>query len=303
MPGIEPRLHDVARQAITVRDSSGTTVTAIRLGGPPIGSLGVSGRVLDDAVLQSITNLAAIALERARGREATARAEAARQSGDLRATVLDALAHEFKTPLTSLKLAASDLQASGALAEHQRELVSIIDEDVTRLDGLVGDVVRMLRIDAGDFVLRRDRHRLADLISPVLASFGHRLEGHQVVAAVPEGVTLVVDAELVGLALRQLLDNALKYSPPSSTITITAESNGHVRLAVANTGSHIPARELDKVFDRFYRGSAARHVPGTGIGLSIVRTIAEAHGGSLSASSSADTGAAFVLTLPKEGEP
>ena len=115
-------------------------------------------------MLQSIANLAAIGLERARGQEIKARAEAARQSGELRATVLDALAHEFMTPLTSMEAAASDLLASVSASGHDHELAAIIDEELDRLQALVTDAVRMLRIDAGDFVVHRDRHRLADVV-------------------------------------------------------------------------------------------------------------------------------------------
>ena len=102
-----------------MRDPSGVMLTNIRLGGEPIGTLAILGRDVQDTVLQSIANLAAIALEQARGKEAAARAEAARESGELRATVLDALAHEFKTPLTSVKAASSDLLRTAP--EHTRE--------------------------------------------------------------------------------------------------------------------------------------------------------------------------------------
>jgi two-component system sensor histidine kinase KdpD len=112
IPGIEATLREVARRGTTVRDPSGLTVIAIQLGGVSIGSVATTGTGLSDTVQHSIANLVAIGLERARGEEVTARAEAARQSSELRATVLDALAHEFKTPLTSMKGAAGDLLTS-----------------------------------------------------------------------------------------------------------------------------------------------------------------------------------------------
>src|SRR5207253_6618414 len=126
-------------------------ITAIQLGGTPIGSLATTDVGLSDTVRQSIANLVAIALERSRAVEATTRAEAARESSELRATVLDALAHEFKTPLTAMRAASSDLLAStsGDLVAD-RELIAIIDEGLDRLGALVSDAVQMLRIDAGD---------------------------------------------------------------------------------------------------------------------------------------------------------
>ena len=295
---IEGKLRDVARQAVSLRDES-VVVTAIRLGGAPIGSLAVLDPGLSDTVLQSIVNLAAIGLERARGQEVTSRAEAARQSGELRATVLDALAHEFKTPLTSMKAATSDLLSSISGARNH-ELLEIVDEEVDRLQALVSDAVRMLRIDAGDFLVHLNRHNVGEVVGWTLRQFEPRLDGHPIVKRVPEGLSVDVDRELLGLALRQLLDNAVKYSPPTSLIEITATANGTVDIAVRNAGAPIPAREQSHIFERFYRGTHARHVPGTGMGLAIVQQIAQAHGGMLSVSSSPELGTEFTVSLPRE---
>jgi two-component system sensor histidine kinase KdpD len=299
LPGIEDRLRDVVRQAVSHHDRSGIVVTAIRLGGAPIGSLAIMGTGLSDTVLQSIANLSAIGLERARGQEATARAEAARESGELRATVLDALAHEFKTPLTSMKAAASDLLPSASINARDRELVVIIDEELDRLQALVTDAVQMLRIDSGDFVVHRDRHRLADVVRSTLRKLESRLDGHPVVNQVPEELSVDADRELLGLALRQLLDNAVKYSTPTSTIEIAATGNGAVEIAVRNSGSAIPEREQVRIFERFYRGAQAGHIAGTGMGLAIVRQIAQAHGGALNVSSVPVVGTKFTLSLPR----
>ncbi len=274
---------------------------AIQLGGAPIGSLAVMDTGLSDTVLHSIANLAAIGLERARSREATARAEAAQESSELRATVLDALAHEFKTPLTSMKAAASDLRTSASITERDRELVSIIDEDLDRFQGLVTDAVQMLRIDAGDFVLHIERYRLADVVAATLRKFERRLDGHLVRIQVPEDLAVDADRELLELALRQVLDNALKYSSPSSSIEILARGDGDAQIVVSNTGSTIPEREQPRVVERFYRGAHARHIPGTGMGLAIVQQIARAHGGALTISSSAEAGTAVTVSIPRRG--
>jgi two-component system sensor histidine kinase KdpD len=302
LPGIERTLRDVARQGITARDPSGTVVTAIRLGGEPTGSLALSAEGLSDTVLQSIANLAAIGLERARGQAAAARAEAARQSGELRAAVLDALAHEFKTPLTSMAAAASGLEESAALGDRERELAAIVAEETDRLQGLVTDAVRMLRIDAGDFVVRRERHRLADLVKTALGQVARQLDGHQLVADVPEGLFVEADRELLLLAFRQLLDNAAKYSPPASTITVRATANGTVDVVFQNSGPPIPERDHPRIFERFYRGAQARRIPGTGMGLAIVDQIVRAHGGRVAASSAPDQETAFTISLPPQGE-
>src|SRR5262249_29771694 len=211
LPDIETTLQDVFRHATSVRDSSGTVVTAIRLGGAPIGSLALKGGDLSDTVLQSIVNLVAIALERARGQEAAARAEVARRSAELRAIVLDAVAHDFKTPLTSMKAAVSDLATSRAVPEPEHELATILDEELDRFQTLITDAVQMLRIDAGDFVVHVGRHPLAALVQATLHRFENQLDGRSLVTRVPAQLTVDADRELLALALRQLLDNALKY--------------------------------------------------------------------------------------------
>jgi two-component system sensor histidine kinase KdpD len=128
-----------------------------------------------------------------------------------------------------------------------------------------------------------------------------RLDGHEVLNRVPQALTVDADRELLGLALRQLLDNALKYSSPTSTIDIHAQGNGAVQIAVHNSNSAIPEQDQARIFERFYRGAQARHIPGTGIGLAIVQQIAAAHGGTLTVSSSSDAGTTFALSLPRGG--
>jgi two-component system sensor histidine kinase KdpD len=299
-PAIDDKLRDVARRAVSLRDPSGLIVSAIQLGGVPIGSVAIVDVGLSDTVLQSIVNLAAIGLERARADEATARAEAARQSSELRATVMDALAHEFKTPLTSMKAASSDLLASASASSRDRELLRIIDEDLDQMGELVTDAVQMLRIDAGDFTVNPGRHQVVALVAAAVKKFERRLDDHDLQERIPEDLTVDADRDLVGLALRQLLDNALKYSAESSTIEISAAGNGAVEISVRNSGSTIPEREQARIFERFYRGAGAGHIPGTGMGLAIVQQIARAHGGMLTVSSSLEAGTRFTLSLPRE---
>jgi two-component system sensor histidine kinase KdpD len=299
--GLDATLREVARRGASFRDPEGVVIVAIQLGGAPIGSLAVGGAGLSDTVLQSIANLAAIGLERARVVEATTRAEAARESSELRATVLDALAHEFKTPLTAMKAASSDLLETQPPGARSRELAAIIDEELDRLGSLVTDAVQMLRIDAGHFSVHPARQALAPLITGALKRFERHLDGHEVIERVSPDLIVDADRDLISLALRQLVDNAIKYSPPTSKIEVLARGNGAVEISVRNSGAAIPDRERTRIFERFYRGEQARQVPGTGMGLTIVQEIARAHGGTLRVTSAPDTGTTFTLSFPRAG--
>ena len=211
------------------------------------------------------------------------------------------VSHEFKTPLTSMKAASSDLLASTSASARDHELVAVIDEELARFQALVTDAVQMLRIDAGDFVVHPGRHRLSDVVAAVVRGAERRLDGHQLISRVPDDLNVDADRDLLGLALRQLLDNALKYSPSTSTIELAATRNGSVDISVRNSDSLIPEREQRRIFERFYRGGLAGHVSGTGMGLAIVQQIARAHGGTLSVSSETDAGTTFTLSLPVGG--
>jgi two-component system sensor histidine kinase KdpD len=294
---LNDRLRDVARRGSALREH-GIDIIAIQLGGAPIGALAVNRHGITDTVLQSMANLTAIGLERARAVDATARAEAARESSELRATVLDAVAHEFKTPLTAIKAASSDLLNSSGIGGRTKELASIVDEEADRLGALVTDAVQMLRIDAGDFTPAPERHDLSSVVAAALKRFDQRLEGHRVVNRVPAALRVVIDRDLVSLALRQLLDNALKYSPENSEIEITAMAGDRLEIAVRNSGSTIPEREQARLFERYFRGGNAHQIPGTGMGLAIVGRIARAHGGHVNVESSPEAGTTFTLTFP-----
>lgn len=304
MADVHVHLGDVTRQAVPHRGVDGSLVIPITLGGAPTGALAILAPDFDEALLQSIANLAAIGLERARSQEAAARGEAARQSGELRAAVLDALAHEFKTPLTSALAAASDLAASASLSAQHQELVSILDEALERLRSLVTDAVRTLRVDAGEFVVRRERHGVAEVVAAAVARVTARLDGRPVVTRVPPALTVEASRDLVELALVHLVDNAAKYSPPGSVIHIDAVDRSDldaITIAVTNTGTPLGEAEQHRVFERFYRGTGAKNIPGTGLGLAIVRRIAEAHGGTITVESSQAAGTTFTLSLPRGG--
>jgi len=302
-PDPDGKLRQAATEGTMFREGTARiVVTSVRLGAQPIGSLGIHGVELSDSALQGLTNLVAIGLERLRAQNATAKAEAARQSDELKSTLLDALAHEFKTPLTSIKAASTALLSNSAFKqEQQRELVSIVDQEADRLSLLVTEAIQMARIEAGRVILHRDNHAVADLVKSVLKKLGPAVDERNIEMLMAGGLPPVwVDGELIEVALRQLIDNALKYSPPGSPVTVAADaSDGRVIVSVADHGPGIPESEQTRIFEKFYRAEASRHqIPGAGLGLVIAREIIHAHSGEIWVESKQGEGAIFRFSLP-----
>ncbi len=303
LPAVDEELREAAlRGTLFQNEAARTVVTAVRLGGEPIGSLAVRGSSLSDSALQAISNLVAIGLEKVRGQEAASRAEAARQSEELKSTLLDAIAHEFKTPLTSIKAAASALLSAPApKPDEQRELVTVVDEEADRLGRLVTEAIQMARIEAGEVQLDKKLRSVAGLVARALQQMKPMTNGREITVEAAEDLPLVkVDAGLIELAIRQLLDNAVKYSPPGSPLSVMARrSESTLIIAVRDRGPGIPERNLARIFEKFYRGPGAdRKAIGTGMGLAITRDILRAHDGDVSVKSSPGQGSEFTLTLP-----
>ena len=280
MPDIEAKLHDAAVRSTLSRDeNSGLVVTPIRLGGQPIGSLAMRGVSLSDPALQSLLNLVAIGLERALSQEAVNRAEVARRSEELKSTLLDAIAHEFKTPLTSIKAVTTDLLSAPPeeLKQHQRELIGIADEGADRLSKLVTEAIQLARIEGGQFRLNQKVYFPSSLISAAVR----------------------VDAELIQMVIAHLIDNALKYSPPVSAISVRARTGENkVIISVIDQGAGIMEPEQSRIFEKFYRGSKDQNLKGTGMGLAIAREIIRAHGEEIWVTSKAGEGSEFCFSLP-----
>ncbi len=306
LPGIEAKLKQVSVQGNNFVEPP-LFAAAILLGGRPIGSLALKGSSLSDGALQALLNLVAIALERVRTEETANRAEAARQSEQFKSTLLDAIAHEFKTPLTSIKAASTSLLAdSPGLTPESRELASIIDEETDRMNQLVTEAVRMSQIDAGKLRLERESLDIAQVLDRVLEHFAPHAAGRTMrVTTAPNLPRISADPDLLALALRQLVDNALKYSPPASPVSMMADLEGdRMVIRVHDRGPGIPDRERERIFDKFYRRDGAKgRVSGTGMGLYIAREILRAHGGDIWIEGEADEGSEFCAGLPLPKHP
>jgi two-component system sensor histidine kinase KdpD len=306
-PDPKDQLRQAASQGTLFRDDAAKiVVTSIRLGGQPIGSVGIRGATFSDSVLQGLANLLAIGLERARTQEATSKAEAARQSDELKSTLLDALAHEFKTPLTSIKAASTAMLSNNVLKpEQQHELISVVDEEADRLSVLVTEAIQMARIEAGRVHLEREDYPVRDLIESALDKLRPMVRERSIDLKLPSDLPPVwVDRELIEIALRQLIDNALKYSPQDSPVSVAAElSDGRVIVSVVDRGPGIPEEEQSRIFEKFYRAEASRHqIPGAGLGLVIAREIIQVHAGEIWVESQPGQGSIFRFSLPASSE-
>ncbi len=310
-PSDLPSVGEKLREAATLGtlfsgDRAGVTVTPIHLGGQPIASLAIRGRLFSDSALQAVSNLVAIGLEKVRGQEAANQAEAARRSEELKSTLLDAIAHEFKTPLTSIKAAASALLLTTEnRTEQQSELATIVNEEVDRMAWLVTEAIQMARIEAGEIQLNRTSSSLAELLSKALERLRLMTEDRTLDDQIDPNVpTVDADTELLGLAIRQVIDNALKYSPPTSVIHIrlSARENA-IDLSIRDEGPGIPDVDQPHVFDKFYRGSNTRSaLAGTGMGLAVARQILRSHGGDVELATSSEKGSEFIISVPVASE-
>jgi two-component system, OmpR family, sensor histidine kinase KdpD len=300
-PGLDEQLRITALTGAQL-ESDTSIITAIRLGSEPIGSLGMTGVKLADSALQGVANLVAIGMEKARAQEAATRAEAAREGDELRSVLLDAIAHEFKTPLTTIKASTTAL-LSGHVdgAEQQRGYLTLVDEETDRLNALVSDAIQMARLETGRVQLQLERIDLGEATRRVLDHMRPLCEDHPVEISFPGALPKVpADPALVELTLRQLIGNAAKYSTPHTPIDISgAVENGRIVVSVRDRGPGIAEADLPHIFDRFYRGRHTKnHVPGAGLGLFIAREIVRAHSGEIWAESTLGTGSVFHFSLP-----
>ena len=300
--GIDAKLKEAALHPACGPDSeSDALIVGISSGGRALGSLALAGVSLSENALQALLQLVAIALEGARAQAAATRAEAARQSEEFKSTLLDAITHEFKTPLTAIQIASTTIQNDVPdLSPAVRELVSLIDEESSRLNLMVTDAVRMAQMDASHIHLEKRPVAVDEFVGRVVAEFQPRLDGREVHLHIAERLPqITADPDLASMALRQVIDNGLKYSAAATPLEVAADaSDGQVTIRVRDQGPGIPQPERERIFERFYRRKMGSGVPGSGMGLHIAREIARAHGGNLWVEAVAGAGSEFCLTLP-----
>jgi len=278
------------------------TLIPILLGTRPIGAVGITGDGTSPEALDAVCGLAAIAIERAGAVETLTRVEASRESERLRNALLDSVAQEQRTPLTSITAAITSLRSDPLLDKEQTsEMMQVIEEEAARLDRLVGQAMEMAELDANDIKLDLHLHSMREAVDLALEAVQGPLKTHPVELRLPDSLPLaLMDLKRIAKVLQHLLENAAKYSAEGSPIFVSAEvAKGQLVTSVADRGAGVDDFERMMIFDKFYRGQGQRYrVQGTGMGLAIAKAIVEAHGGSIDVTSQPLQGSVFSFYLP-----
>jgi two-component system sensor histidine kinase KdpD len=280
----------------------------LRVGTKPIGLLAAAGRPIEPGTLDTLGGVVAIAIERAHFLEERKTAELTRQSEELKTALLASLGHDLRTPLTAIRVAASNIKSSWMTDDARVEQTDLILAEVERLTRLFQNILDMARIDAGAIAADTRWAHPSEIIDAARGQVEQTLQRHKLDVSVAPDVPVRLDPRLTATALAHLLENAAQYSPAGSAISVNARvtSEGLI-VQVSDRGPGIAPADLPHLFDRFYRGAAATtHLSGTGMGLAIARGLLAVERGRIWAENGPDGGAQFTILVPattKESEP
>jgi len=266
---------------------------------PPVGTLAIAGPenwvVLIVFLVVAVIGSQLSATAQARAREAT--------RGALASTLLASLSHDLRSPLTAIRVAVGNLVDTHADAER-RQQADVALREVDRLTHLFDHILDMARIDAGAVTPERQWVTPADVVDAATSYAGRSLAGHNLHVDASVDRAVHIDPRLTSSALAQLLENAARYSPAGSTIDVHAfVRDGEVRISVCDVGSGLPPADLARLFEPFFRGTAARATTGTGMGLAIARGLLSAQQGRTWAENKDGGGARFWIAVPAESRP
>jgi two-component system sensor histidine kinase KdpD len=265
-----------------------------------------SGEVLDADVQRLVTSFAAqaaLAIARAQGDAERQRLEVLEQSDRLKSALLSAVSHDLRTPLASIKASATALLLSDTpwTVDEGREFLVAIDHEADRLNRLVGNLLDLSRIEAGVLRPALDWYDMQEVIATILPRVRLLLSDRPLEVDLQPGASLVLlDLSRIEALVSNLVENAVKYTPPASPIALRAwHDAAGVHIAVADRGPGVPEAHRKRIFDTFYRvNEHSDRNPGTGLGLAICRGVAEAHGGTIQVEDTPGGGATFIVTLP-----
>lgn len=293
-------LGTYAGHRIASVDGREVHLVPLRAGTRPIGILAAGGRSVEPGTLEALAGLVALAVERVHLLEETRAGELARQGEQLKTALLASLSHDLRTPLTAIRVAASNI-ASIDLAPHERvEQCDVILAEASRLTRLFENVLDMARIDAGAVAREARPTHPSEIVAAARDQVAPALASHPLDVQIAQDVPVRLDPRLTASALAHLLENAGQYAPAGTPIHLTTTIGREgLTIRVRDHGPGLSAADLPHVFERFYRGSAARtRTSGTGMGLWIVRGLLAAQQGRVWAENSAGGGAQFTIVVP-----
>ncbi|HEY7063792.1 MAG TPA: ATP-binding protein [Chloroflexota bacterium] len=266
---------------------------------PDAGAFGAA----DDRLLSAVAAQIGVAAERARLRREAMEAEILRRTDELKTALLNAVSHDLRTPLASIIASAGSLLQEDVAwtPDERREFAQAIEEEAQRLNRIVGNLLDLSRLEGGSLRPERAWYDLGALVDDVVGRLRPLTAGHGVVVSVPENLPpIYLDYVEIDQVLSNLIENAVKYTPPGAPIEITVRQDpGAVRVIVTDRGPGIPEAALPRLFDSFYRVDEGGPRPqGQGVGLAVARGLIEAHGGRIWATNRAGGGATFTFTLP-----
>ena len=256
----------------------------------------------EERLLRAFAGQGVLALERARLAQAATQTRLLEESDRLKTAILSSVSHELRSPLAAIKAAVTSLRSGDVEwdSEATAELLAVIEEDTDHLNQLVGNLLDMSRLEAGALQPQRRWNVLLEIIREAIKRLQQEIKQRPVQIEVSEDLPLVpVDFELMVHVFTNLLSNSLKYSPEGTLVLVQAQppDSQMLLVRVQNRGPGVPEADLERIFDKFYRITAAERITGTGLGLSICKGIVEAHGGRIWAENVPD-GFAFLFTLP-----
>jgi two-component system, OmpR family, sensor histidine kinase KdpD len=245
----------------------------------------------------------AIAIERAALLSEKKSAESLQQRADLASALLASIGHDLRTPLTAIRVAVANLQDAGLSEEERRDQSRLAGHELERLNRLFQDILDMARIDAAGVAAERQWVTPSDIVDAALANLGALLANRRLDIRADSGRAIQVDPRLTSNALAHVVENAALYSPAGTTIEIAGDvTHEGLRLSVRDHGTGLNPRELDQLFDRFYRGTSARKsTSGSGMGLAITRGLLAAEGGRVWGENAEGGGACFTIVVPGTG--
>jgi two-component system, OmpR family, sensor histidine kinase KdpD len=285
--------------AIETSHGTGITLVPLQLATRPLGLLATDSSALHASTLDTIGGVLAIAIERAHFLRERKQAEALAQRAELASALLASFSHDLRTPLTTVRMAVANLQSGHDDADRQAQAQLALRE-IDRLNRLFQGILDMARIDAAAIATERQWVTPADVIDAAVAHVGGALDGRPLHVDADADCEVQVDPRLTSTALGHLLENAAQYSPAGQAIDLRGWADGDgLHLVVRDHGAGLDAAEVEQIFQRFHRGSAARrHSPGTGMGLAITRGLLAAEGGTVWGENARDGGAQFTIVVP-----